>query len=102
MGMSVEESLPQETFEKIMDDNRFPDIKSVLTRLRELNLLVSDKDRLVSKLKLGTNESPVYTTGYRFRLRNCEKQETKFVPADTEHMEQLRLSGINPFEKGRQ
>lgn len=94
--------IKQETFEKIMDDNRFPDIKSVLTRLRELNLLVSDKDRLVSKLKLGTNESPVYTTGYRFRLRNCEKQETKFVPADTEHMEQLRLSGINPFEKGRQ
>ena len=94
--------IKQETFEKIMDDNRFPDIKSVLTRLRELNLLVSDKDRLVSKLKLGTNESPVYTTGYRFRLRNCEKQETKFVPADTEHMEQLRLRGINPFEKGRQ
>lgn len=91
--------IKQETFEKIMDDNRFPDIKSVLTRLRELNLLVSDKDRLVSKLKLGTSESPVYTTGYRFRLRDCEKQETKFVPADTEHMEQLRLSGINPFEK---
>lgn len=94
--------IKQETFEKIMDDNRFPDIKSVLARLRELNLLVSDSDRYVSKLKLGTSDSPVYTTGYRLRLRDCEKQETKFVPADTEHMEQLKLSGINPFEKGQQ
>lgn len=94
--------IKQETFEKVMDDNRFPDIKSVLVRLRELNLLVSDKDRLVSKLKLGTSESPVYTTGYRFRLRDCEKQETKFVPADDEHMKQMKLTGINPFEKGQQ
>ena len=94
--------IKQETFEKILDQNRFPDTKSVLARLRELNLLVSDSDRYVSKLKLGTSDSPVYVKGYRLRLRDYEKQETKFVPADTEHMEQLKLSGINPFEKSQQ
>ena len=52
--------------------------------------------------KNGGSDSPVYVKGYRLRLRDYEKQETKFVPADTEHMEQLKLSGINPFEKSQQ
>lgn len=90
--------IKKEIFERVMDQNRFPDINSVLARLRELKLLVSEKDRYISKLKLGTNDSPVYVTGYRLRLRDCERQETKFVQSDFEHIKQLNLAGINPFE----
>lgn len=94
--------IKKETFEKIMDMYRFPDVKSVLKRLKELNLLVADKDRYLSKFKLGSDDSSVIVSGYRIRLRNKEKQKaTEFVPiADKKKMEQLHLNGINPFTQG--
>lgn len=93
--------IKKETFEKVLDANRLPDVKSVLERLKELELLVSDKDRYISKIKLGSPDKPVYTTGYRLRIRNKDPQEEKpnFVPANAEHMKQMELVGINPFDE---
>ena len=95
--------IKKETFEKILDLNRFPDVKSVLGRLKELNLLVAEKDRYISKIRLGSCDNPVYAKGYRLRLRNKEPQEDKpkFVPANAEQMKQIELAGINPFEKSK-
>ena len=83
-----------------MDMCRFPDCKSVLKRLKELNLLVSDKDRYLSRFKLGSDDNAVLVAGYGIRLRTeeQEKEKSEFVSIkDKKNMEQLNLVGINPF-----
>ena len=92
--------IKRETFEKIMDMCRFPDCKSVLKRLKELNLLVSDKDRYLSRFKLGSDDNAVLVAGYGIRLRTeeQEKEKSEFVSIKgKKNMEQLNLVGINPF-----
>lgn len=86
--------IKKETFEKIMDANRFPDIKSVLVRLRELNILVSEKDRYISKFKLGSSKSAVIVKGYKIRLRNREGVKRK---ADFVYAEEQELFGTDTF-----
>lgn len=58
--------ITEHKFNKILEDNKFKDSRVILRRLRELDLLVSDSDRLKSKAKLGAGKITV--TGYKLRL----------------------------------
>lgn len=65
--------ITKEAFNRILEKASFRDPKVILRRLKELKLLVSDKDRYLSKFKLGVED--VAVRGYRLRIPNQEKEE---------------------------
>ncbi len=58
--------IKEEKFKKILSDNNFKDPRVVLRRLRDLNLLVCESDRLKSKMRLGADK--INVKGYKIRL----------------------------------
>lgn len=72
----------EETFDKILESKGFHDSKVILRRLRELGLLVSERDRLKSKDYLGWND--ILIKGYKLRIRNREGKKSDSVPKNTD------------------
>lgn len=60
------------TFEKILEKKGMRDSKAVLHRLRDLGLLVCEKDRLKSKEHLGLEDTVV--SGYTVRIKTDDKE----------------------------
>lgn len=64
--------IKKETFEKVMDKERFRDCMVVLKKLRELGLLESDKGRLLSKFHVASDSGKILVKGYKIRMRDDE------------------------------
>ena len=62
----------KEVFEMILDKNKFRDPKIVLKRLKELGVLVSDKDRYISKFTVAKDGENILVRGYRLYVPNDE------------------------------
>ena len=60
------------TFNGILEKKGIRDSKVILHRLRELGLLVSEKDRLKSKESLGLDDT--YVSGYTVRIKKGDKE----------------------------
>lgn len=67
--------IKKETFSKILQNKGFQDSKVVLRRLKELGLLISEKDRYVSHFKLGLDAEAYVVGGYKIRIRTEDKEE---------------------------
>lgn len=90
--------IKKETFEKVLNSNGFTDSKVVLRRMKELNLLISEKDRYISSFKLGAKN--VVIKGYKILIRTqgqtVEKEDTKYSIEDaSENSDDIKSS--NPF-----
>lgn len=64
--------IKKEVFEMILDKNKFRDPKIVLKRLKELGVLVSDKDRYISKFTVAKDGENILVRGYRLYVPNDE------------------------------
>lgn len=73
--------ISKEAFTHILEKASFKDIRIILKRLKELDLLVSEKDRYISKFKLGVED--VMIKGYRIRIPNgIQEEEDKDIESD--------------------
>lgn len=64
--------IKKDVFEMILDKNKFRDPKIVLKRLKELGVLVSDKDRYISKFTVAKDGENILVRGYRLYVPNDE------------------------------
>lgn len=65
--------ITKQTFDEVLKNASFKDPKVIRERLKELDLLVSPKDRYVVRFKIGLDDTQV--KGYKIRIPNTDEPE---------------------------
>lgn len=83
--------IKKETFDMVLDKNRFRDSKVVLRRLKELGVLISEKDRYISKFHVAKEGEAILVKGYRFYVPDGEiPMEDEWIEEDMQQNKKKR------------